>query len=120
MLKDKPKNPFDDQWNQLPNGGASWAGFNPPPEPAPGEEGPAMHLWISGFFDDDAKDDSLKYKLTVQPEHEAAVLRILGWKSLEESPGGEWLLTCEQVKAISLAVNERLPTNLDIFIGVRA
>ncbi len=36
MKKDKPKNPFDNQWGpNLPNGGASWASFYPPREPEP-------------------------------------------------------------------------------------
>ena len=79
-----------------------------------------MFLWISGFLKGDDEDDSLKYDLDVQPEHEAAVLGILGWKSLEESPDGEWLLTNEQAQEIAVAVNEQLPTELDLFIGVRA
>ena len=35
MDKDTPeKNPFDDIWRRKrPNGGASWAAWNPPPEP---------------------------------------------------------------------------------------
>jgi hypothetical protein len=79
-----------------------------------------MFLWISGFLKGDDEDDSLKYDLTVQPEHEAAVMGILGWKSLDESPDGEWLLTSEQVQQLSAAITEQLPTGLDLFIGVRA
>lgn len=79
-----------------------------------------MLLWISGFLKGDVEDDSLKYDLIVQPEHELAVLGILGWKNLEESPNGEWLLTSEQAQAIAAAVNMQLPTELDLFIGVRA
>ena len=79
-----------------------------------------MFLWISGFLKDDDEDDSLKYDLNVEPEYETAVIGILGWKSLEESPGGEWLLTDEQAREIAVAVNEQLPMDLDLFIGVRA
>jgi hypothetical protein len=79
-----------------------------------------MFLWISGFLKGDDEDDSLKYDLDVQPKHEAAVMRILGWNSLDESPDGEWLLTNEQVQEIAVAVNEQLPMELDLFIGVRA
>jgi len=79
-----------------------------------------MFLWISGFLKGDDDDDSLKYDHTVQPEHEAAVLEILGWSSLEESPEGEWLLTSNQVQHIAVLINESLPTELDLFIGVRA
>ena len=79
-----------------------------------------MFLWISGFLKNDAEDDALKFDLVVKPEYEDAVLNILGWKSLEESPDGEWLLSMEQVGQVSTAVNEPLPSNLDVFIGVRA
>ncbi|OCR25746.1 hypothetical protein AFK24_07250 [Pseudomonas syringae] len=79
-----------------------------------------MFLWITGFLQGDDEDDSLKYDLIVKPERELAVLGILGWKSLEESPDGEWLLTSEQVEQIAIAVNEQLPTGLDLFVGVRA
>ncbi|HEX8540713.1 MAG TPA: pyocin S6 family toxin immunity protein [Pseudomonas sp.] len=79
-----------------------------------------MFLWITGFLQGDDEDDSLKYDLIVKPERELAVLGILSWKSLEESPDGEWLLTSEQVEQIAIAVNEQLPTGLDLFVGVRA
>lgn len=39
-----------------------------------------MFLWISGFLKGDDEDDSLKYERTVQPEYEAAVMAIFGWK----------------------------------------
>lgn len=78
-----------------------------------------MFLWISGFLKGDIEDDSLKYELTVRPQFEALVMDCLGWKSLDESSDGEWLLTGEQVQKVSIALNERLPTELDLFIGVR-
>ncbi|KPG97104.1 hypothetical protein AEQ67_16770 [Pseudomonas sp. RIT-PI-q] len=78
-----------------------------------------MFLWISGFLKGDVEDDSLKYELTVRPQFEALVMGCLGWKSLDESADGEWLLTDEQVQQIAIALNERLPTELDLFIGVR-
>ncbi len=79
-----------------------------------------MFLWISGFLQDDTEDNTLKYDLSVKPEHEPAVLAVLGWESLEEGPEGEWLLTSEQVDQIAIAVNEQLPTDLDMFIGITA
>ncbi|WP_314917504.1 pyocin S6 family toxin immunity protein [Pseudomonas helleri] len=78
-----------------------------------------MFLWISGFLKGDDEDDALKYDLTVQPEHEDAVMAILSWKNLAESPEGEWLLTNDQAKRISIAINEHLPMDLELFIGVR-
>lgn len=79
-----------------------------------------MFLWITGFLQGDDEDDSLKYDLIVKPKHKPAVLGILGWRSLDESPDGEWLLSSEQVERIAIAVDEQLPTELDMFIGVRA
>ncbi|XHF34498.1 pyocin S6 family toxin immunity protein [Pseudomonas chlororaphis] len=78
-----------------------------------------MFLWISGFLKGDEEDDSLKFELTVKPEAEAAVLALLGWESLEESEAGEWLLNDGQVRQIASVLNEYLPTELDLFIGVR-
>lgn len=79
-----------------------------------------MFLWISGFLKGEDEDDALKYDLTVQPEYEDAVIAILSWKNLAESPEGEWLLTNDQAKQISMAINEHLPTDLELYIGVRA
>lgn len=78
-----------------------------------------MYLWISGFLAGDNEDDSLKYSLTVQPDLEQAIMGVLGWDGLDESPEGEWLLAPEQVREIAVVVNEELPTELDLFIGVR-
>ena len=44
----------------------------------------------------------------------------MGWKSLAESPDGEWLLTDEQSQRIAVAVDELLPSDLDLFIAVEA
>ena len=79
-----------------------------------------MFLWISGFLKGDDEDDSLKYDLTGKPEYEAAVMATLDWKSLDESPEGEWLLTDEQVKQLTIAIDEHLPIDLELYIGVRA
>ncbi|WP_166220146.1 pyocin S6 family toxin immunity protein [Pseudomonas atagonensis] len=78
-----------------------------------------MFLWISGFLKDDAEDDSLKYELIVKPQFEAAVMAVLGWKNLDESPDGEWLLTETQTLEIAKELNEQIPTELDLFMGVR-
>jgi len=78
-----------------------------------------MFLWISGFLKGNDEDDSLKYDLTVPPQHETAVMRILGWDSFDESADGEWLLTSEQAQQITRVLGEQLPVGLDLFIGVR-
>ncbi|WP_019408365.1 pyocin S6 family toxin immunity protein [Pseudomonas psychrophila] len=79
-----------------------------------------MLLWISGFLKGDDEDDSLKYDLTVKPEYEAAVMAIFGRKSLDQSPEGEWLLTNDQIKQLSIAIDEHLPIDLELYMGVRA
>ena len=78
-----------------------------------------MFVWISGFSKGDDEDDALKYELTVGPKFEPAVLAAMGWKNLDESPDGEWLLTLDQAQKIGMAINEKLPSELDLFIGIR-
>lgn len=79
-----------------------------------------MHLCITGFFSDDSDDTSLKYERVVPSQFEPAVLEVLGWPSLAESPDGEWLLTGDQSQRIATAINEQLPSDLDLFIGLEA
>lgn len=79
-----------------------------------------MHLCITGFLTDDSDDSSLKYELDVQPELEQAVIDVMGWQSLAESPDGEWQLTDDQAQRIASVINEPLPSSLDLFIGVEA
>ncbi|MFZ3280493.1 pyocin S6 family toxin immunity protein [Pseudomonas sp.] len=67
-----------------------------------------MFLWISGFLKGDDEGDALKYELTVGLEFESAVLAAMGWKTLGESPDGEWLLTPDQAQKIGMAVNQAL------------
>jgi len=79
-----------------------------------------MYLCIPGFLPDSFEDRSLKYELDVAPELEQRVMDILGWKSLEAEADGELPLTREQVSQIAYVVEESLPDNLDMFIGVVA
>ncbi|MCK8686816.1 pyocin S6 family toxin immunity protein [Pseudomonas umsongensis] len=79
-----------------------------------------MHLCITGFLAGDSDDTSLKYELDVQSGFEKAVLEVMGWQSLAESPEGEWLLTGDQSQRIATVINEPLPRDLDLFIGVEA
>lgn len=78
-----------------------------------------MFLWISGFLKGDEAGDFLKFEHTVQPECESAILDVLGWKSLDEAEDGEWHLTDEQAQKIAEVINQQLPTELELFIGVR-
>jgi hypothetical protein len=79
-----------------------------------------MYLCITGFLPDSAEDSSLKFELEVAFEFEQRVMDILGWKSLAAEADGELPLTNEQVSQIANAINEPLPDNLDMFIGVVA
>ncbi|QVM92057.1 hypothetical protein JYG34_03230 [Pseudomonas entomophila] len=79
-----------------------------------------MHLYITGFLPDSFEDSSLKYELDVAPEFEQKVMDILGWESLTAEADGELPLTHEQTSQIALAIQESLPDNLDMFIGVVA
>ncbi|WP_371922066.1 pyocin S6 family toxin immunity protein [Pseudomonas sp. 31-12] len=86
----------------------------------PGKNQEAHYVfWISGFSKGDHEGDVLKYELTVLPEFEDAMMRVLGWKNLEESAYGDCLLTAEQIRQIAMALDVQLPTDLDLFIGVR-
>ena len=46
-------------------------------------------------------------------------MNILGWESLEAEAMGDLELTAMQVEEISVVIKERLPRDLDLFIGVR-
>jgi len=48
------------------------------------------------------------------------IVQLLGHKSLNEMASGEWLLTAEQVRQIALLINQPIPGDLDLFIGVEA
>lgn len=79
-----------------------------------------MYLCITGFLPDDNDDTSLKYELKVSGEFEQSIVMLLGHESLNSMASGEWLLTTEQVKQIADLIDEPIPKNLDIFIGVEA
>jgi hypothetical protein len=79
-----------------------------------------MFLEITGFLAGDNEDDSIKFELDVSPEFEQAVMDILGWESLAAEANGELPLTGGQVKQLEVAIQQPLPKELDLFIGVRA
>ena len=79
-----------------------------------------MYLCITGFLPGDDEDDSLKYQLKVSSEFEQQIVSLLGHKSLNAMASGEWLLTTEQVGLIAALINEPIPRDLDVFIGVEA
>ncbi|MFJ2333435.1 pyocin S6 family toxin immunity protein [Pseudomonas helleri] len=78
-----------------------------------------MFLEITGFRAIGSDDKSIKFELDVPSEYEPTVLDILDWKSLVAECGGELQLTREQILKISSAINEILPIDLELYIGVR-
>lgn len=79
-----------------------------------------MYLCISGFLPDSAEDDSLKFELDLNASFNDQIVKLLGHKSLNEMASGEWLLTTEEVQQIALLINQPIPSDLDLFIGVEA
>ncbi|MHC8303625.1 pyocin S6 family toxin immunity protein [Pseudomonas sp. PB3P13] len=79
-----------------------------------------MFLEITGFLAGDSEDDSIKFEFDVNPEFEQAVMDVLGWESLAAEANGELPLTSEQVQQLEIAIQQSLPKELELFIGVRA
>jgi hypothetical protein len=79
-----------------------------------------MYLCISGFLPDSAEDDSLKFELDLSASFNDQIVQLLGHKSLNEMASGEWLLTTEEVQQIALLINQPIPSDLKLFIGVEA
>lgn len=79
-----------------------------------------MFLEITGFLAGDNEDDLIKFELDVSPEFEQAVMDVLGWDSLAAEANGELPLTGRQIQQIEIAIQQPLPKELELFIGVRA
>ncbi|MBK5353174.1 hypothetical protein JFU37_11720 [Pseudomonas sp. TH41] len=79
-----------------------------------------MFLEITGFLAGDNEDDSIKFEFDVSPEFEQAVMDVLGWDSLAAEANGELPLTGRQVQQLEIAIQQSLPKELELFIGVRA
>lgn len=79
-----------------------------------------MYLCISGFLPDSTEDDSLKFELDLNASFNDQIVKLLGHKSLNEMASGEWLLTTEEVQQIALLINQPIPSDLKLFIGVEA
>ncbi|RRV07009.1 hypothetical protein EGJ27_14790 [Pseudomonas sp. v388] len=79
-----------------------------------------MFLEITGFLPPDNEDDFIKFSLDISPENEPRVMDVLGWKSLEAEIAGDLQLTVAQAEKISSVIDELLPRDLDLFIGVRS
>jgi len=79
-----------------------------------------VYLEITGYFPEDHEDDFIQFELDVNPEYEAAIRVILGWESLAAEVVGELPLSIAQIRRIERVIQQPLPENLDLFIGVRA
>ena len=79
-----------------------------------------MYLCITGFLPDSFQDSSLKYEFDVDATFNGQILSLLSHKSLNDMASGEWLLKPEQARQIAALINEPIPLNLDIFIGVES
>ncbi|WP_030138641.1 pyocin S6 family toxin immunity protein [Pseudomonas fluorescens] len=78
-----------------------------------------MYLEITGYFSEGHEDDFIQFELDVPPEYESAIMKILGWRSLADEIVGELPLSVAQVRQIEQVIQQPLPENLDLFIGVR-
>jgi hypothetical protein len=79
-----------------------------------------MYLSIHGFLADIDEDDSLKFELNLDESFNAELSQMLGHPSFHEMAEGDWLLTSDQVVALSLRLGVMLPRHLDLFIGLTA
>lgn len=79
-----------------------------------------MYLCISGFLPENPEDDSLKFEFELEGSFNDQIVQLLGHKSINAMAEGEWLLTDEQTAHISALIEQPLPNNLKLFIGVEA
>lgn len=75
-------------------------------------------MCISGFLLDSSEDDSLKFELDLEKSLNNEIIQLLGHKSLNAMAECEWLLTAEQTAKISKIIQQPLPTDLKLYIGV--
>jgi hypothetical protein len=79
------------------------------------------YLSITGFYPDDAQDDSLQFELYIQDsEMNEKVAQLIESKPLNELEPGELLLTTDQVTALKTLLKVSLPKGLEFFMGTCA
>ncbi|WPC30651.1 pyocin S6 family toxin immunity protein [Pseudomonas moraviensis] len=75
-------------------------------------------LSITGFFPDEAQDDSLQFELDITgSEMNERVAQLIESKPLGEVEPGELLLTQDQVTALENLLSVSLPKGLEYFMG---
>jgi hypothetical protein len=79
------------------------------------------YLSITGFYPDDAQDDSLQFELYIQDsEMNEKVAQVIESKPLNKLEPGELLLITDQVTALKTLLKVRLPKGLEFFMGTCA
>jgi hypothetical protein len=79
------------------------------------------YLSITGFYPDDAQDDSLQFELYIKDsEMNEKVAQLIESKPLNELEPGELLLTTVQVTALETLLKVSLPKGLEFFMGTCA
>ncbi|WP_339430637.1 MULTISPECIES: pyocin S6 family toxin immunity protein [unclassified Pseudomonas] len=79
------------------------------------------YLSITGFYPDDAQDDSLQFELDITgSEMNEKVAQLIESKPLSELEPGELLLSTDQVAALETLLKVSLPNGLEFFLGTCA
>ncbi|WP_095125626.1 pyocin S6 family toxin immunity protein [Pseudomonas sp. Irchel s3a12] len=76
------------------------------------------YLSITGFYPDDAQDNSLQFELDITgSELNEKVAQLIESKPLSELEPGELLLSAHQVAALETLLNVNFPKGLEFFMG---
>jgi hypothetical protein len=79
------------------------------------------YLSITGFYPDDAQDDSLQFEFYIKDsEMNEKVAQLIESRPLSELGPGELLLTTKQVAALETLLKVSFPKGLDYFMGTCA
>ncbi|MFU2327432.1 pyocin S6 family toxin immunity protein [Pseudomonas sp. NFX98] len=77
-----------------------------------------IFIEISGFFLEPNPDNSLQYEKDVPQALEAAVLNVMGWKTMTDVPIGEHLLSPNQASAIMELIGAPFRDDLAYYLGL--
>ncbi|QIB04944.1 hypothetical protein GZ982_09590 [Pseudomonas fluorescens] len=79
------------------------------------------YLSITGFYQDDKKDDSLQFEIYIEdPEQNEALAQITEAKPFNEIEPGELEITEEQLREIEKVLGIKFPAGLEYYIGTCA
>ncbi|SSB96604.1 hypothetical protein SAMN04488697_105252 [Pseudomonas sp. 43mfcvi1.1] len=75
------------------------------------------YLSITGFYQDDKKDDSLQFEIYIEdPEQNEALAQITEAKPFNEIEPGELEITEEQFREIEKVLGIKFPAGLEYYI----